>query len=69
MMKRAFFSLFVMIVFTAAAVSARQLRTSPKALPVCHGTCSLTVSCFGTCFCYKGACVSQLPPQERPGKR
>jgi hypothetical protein len=45
------------------------LRTPAKALGACHGTCSLTVTCFGTCFCYKGLCVSELPPQERSNKR
>jgi hypothetical protein len=36
---------------------------------VCHGTCSLHVTCFAECFCYKGLCVSELPPQERSNKR
>jgi hypothetical protein len=69
MVKNIVLAVTAIVVFSAGAISAKQLRTSPKALGVCHGTCSLTVTCFGTCFCYKGFCVSELPPQERPDKR
>jgi hypothetical protein len=69
MMKRMLLALTAIMVFSATVVSAHQLRTPAKALGVCHGTCSLTVTCFGTCFCYKGLCVSELPPQERSSKK
>jgi hypothetical protein len=69
MVKKMLLAVITIVVFCAGAVSARQLRTPPKALGACHGTCSLTVTCFGTCFCYKGFCVSELPPQERSNKR
>ena len=69
MVKQILLSVTVLMVFSAGAISAQQLRTPAKALGVCHGTCSLTVTCFGTCFCYKGLCVSQLPPQERSNKK
>jgi len=69
MVKNIVLAVMAIVVFSAGAISAKQLRTAPKALGACHGTCSLTVTCFGTCFCYKGQCVSQLPPQERSNKR
>ena len=69
MVKKILLSVIAIAVFSMGAISAQQLRTAPKALGVCHGTCSLTVTCFGTCFCYKGACVSELPPQERSDKK
>jgi hypothetical protein len=69
MVKNIVLAVTAIVVFSAGAISAKQLRTPPKALGVCHGTCSLTVTCFAECFCYKGQCVSQLPPQERPNKR
>ena len=69
MVKNIVLAVTAIVVFSAGAISAQQLRTSPKALGVCHGTCSLNVTCFGECFCYRGQCVSQLPPQERPNQR
>ena len=69
MVKHILLAVTVLMVFSAGAISAQQLRTPAKALGVCHGTCSLTVHCFGTCFCYKGLCVSELPPQERSNKK
>ena len=69
MVKNIVLAVTAIVVFSAGAISAKQLRTAPIALGVCHGTCSLTVTCFGTCFCYKGFCVSELPPQERSNKR
>lgn len=69
MAKNMLLTVTVIVVLCAGVMSARQLRTSTKALGACHGTCSLTVTCFGTCFCYKGFCVSELPPQERSNKR
>ena len=69
MVKKMFLAITVSVVFCTTVISARQLRTPAKALGACHGTCSLTVTCFGTCFCYKGFCVSELPPQERPNKK
>jgi hypothetical protein len=69
MVKKMLLSVTMIVVFCAGVVSARQLRTPAKALAACHGTCSLTVTCFGECFCYKGLCVSELPPQERSNKR
>ena len=65
MMKQTLFAATAILVFSASVISAQQLRAHPQALAVCHGTCSLTVTCFGECFCYKGSCVSQLPPQAR----
>jgi len=69
MVKNILLAATAIVVLSAGAISAQQLRTPPKALGACHGTCSLTVTCFGTCFCYKGLCVSELPPQERSNKR
>ena len=69
MVKNIVLAVTAIVVFSAGAISGKQLRTPAKALGVCHGTCSLTVTCFGTCFCYKGFCVSELPPQERSNKR
>jgi hypothetical protein len=69
MVKNIVLAVTAIVVFSAGAISAQQLRTSPKALGVCHGTCSLNVTCFAECFCYKGQCVSQLPPQERSNQR
>jgi hypothetical protein len=68
MVKKMLLAIIVSVVFCTTVISARQLRT-PAALGACHGTCSLTVTCFGTCFCYKGFCVSELPPQERSNKK
>jgi hypothetical protein len=69
MMKRMLFAVSLITVFSAVAMSARQLRITPKVLGACHGTCSLHVTCFGECFCYKGQCVSELPPQARSDKK
>ena len=69
MLKNILLAATAIVVFSAGAISAQQLRTPAKALGVCHGTCSLHVTCFGTCFCYKGLCVSELPPQERSNKK
>jgi hypothetical protein len=69
MVKQILFGVTVILACSVGVVSARQLRTPAKALAVCHGTCSLSVTCFGTCFCYKGLCVSELPPQERSNKK
>jgi hypothetical protein len=68
MVKKMLLAIIVSVVFCTTVISARQLRV-PAALGACHGTCSLTVTCFGTCFCYKGFCVSELPPQERSNKK
>lgn len=69
MVKKILFAVTFMTVLSASVISAQQLRTSPKALGVCHGTCSPSVTCFGTCFCYKGFCVSELPPAAKPASR
>jgi hypothetical protein len=69
MLKRISLAVTLITVFFVSALSARQLLTPANSLGVCHGTCSLTVTCFGTCFCYKGFCVSELPPQERFSKK
>ena len=65
MLKKISLAVTLITVFFVSAMSARQLRTPVNALGACHGTCSLHVTCFGTCFCYKGLCVSELPPQAR----
>lgn len=69
MVKKMLLAITAIVVCCTTVISAKQLRTPAKALGACHGTCSLTVTCFGTCFCYKGLCVSELPPQERSNKR
>jgi hypothetical protein len=69
MMKKILFAVTFVTVLSAGVISARQLRTSPAALGACHGTCSLHVTCFGTCFCYKGLCVNELPPAVKPAAR
>jgi hypothetical protein len=69
MVKNILLAATAIVTLSAGAISAQQLRTPAKALGACHGTCSLTVTCFGTCFCYKGLCVSELPPQERSNNR
>lgn len=65
MVRKLLFALTLAMVLSAGVVSASQLRSAPGVLGVCHGTCSLQVTCFGTCFCYKGFCVSELPGQAR----
>lgn len=69
MVKKILLAVTFMMVLSASVISAQQLRTSPKALGVCHGICSPSVTCFGTCFCYKGSCVSELPPAAKPAAR
>jgi hypothetical protein len=69
MAKQMFFALTLTVVLFVGVVSARQLRTPVRTLGVCHGTCSPTVTCFGTCFCIKGFCVSEPPGQARSGKQ
>ncbi len=69
MVKKIFLAAGCMMVLSASLISAQQLRTTPAALGACHGTCSLSVTCFGTCFCYKGFCVSELPPAAKPAAR
>ena len=52
MVKKALFVTILGTVLSAGILSARQLSTSPKLFPFCHGgTCSRTVHCPGTCFC------------------
>ena len=52
---------------SAGTVSARQLQTDAKAFGFCRGTCSATVHCSGTCFCWvpdggtTGFCVQDPP--------
>ena len=69
MAKKMLLALTLTLVLLVSAVSARQLRTPAQPLGVCHGTCSPTVHCFGTCFCIKGFCVSEPPGQARSGKQ
>jgi hypothetical protein len=69
MVKKILLAVTLMMVVSAGAISAQQLGKSPGALGTCHGTCSLHVTCFGNCFCYKGACVSELPPAAKPAAR
>jgi len=69
MVKKMLLAVTAIMVLTAGVVSAQQLRTPVQALGACHGTCSLHVTCFGTCFCYKGLCVNELPPQARSNKK
>lgn len=65
--KSAFLAAMAVAVLCAGTVSARQLSTPTNLLPVCRGTCSLTVHCAGPCLCEiltgtTGGCVRDPGP-------
>jgi hypothetical protein len=62
-----FFATLAATVLFAGAASARQLKTSPKAFGVCRGTCSATVHCSGTCFCWIPSGTTGFCVQDPPG--
>ena len=68
--KNTFLAAMAMAVLCAGTVSARQLQTSAKLLPVCRGTCSPTKPCNGPCICQMfgttGGCVRDPGPLRPP---
>lgn len=64
MLRKVLFAAMFMGVFSASAMSVRQLRTASRTTATCGGTCSATVACTSPCFiCLKainsttGICV------------
>ena len=75
MLKKLLFVVFLTVMFSAIAVSAKQLISGPGAILACGSPCNKTTdSCLKPCYCFisvegslNGVCQPEGPAQVRSG--